>query len=184
MLDRLIATGAFAGELLERTSSTARVQAIVETSLTPVFMLAAIGAVLNVINMRMVWVVERAERIEQLSESGAETRDVEELPALRRRIRHGSRAISLSTAAALMICGIIALGFVSAFVSTPLGTVVAVMWIATMAMIFAALLYFLLETNIAAKTRRERRQIARRITAREDDADSAVSASAETADHR
>ena len=42
MLDML----SLAGDLIARTSSTARVQEIVELSLAPVFLLAAIGAVL------------------------------------------------------------------------------------------------------------------------------------------
>ncbi|PZP18065.1 MAG: DUF2721 domain-containing protein, partial [Kocuria rhizophila] len=63
MLDML----SLAGDLIARTSSTARVQEIVELSLAPVFLLAAIGALLNVVNSRLIWIVDRVNRIEGLA---------------------------------------------------------------------------------------------------------------------
>ena len=46
MLDILSGIGAI--ELIERTSSTLRVQQVVQLSLAPAFLLAGIGAVMNV----------------------------------------------------------------------------------------------------------------------------------------
>ena len=43
-----------ASEIVARTSETARVQQMVQLSLAPVFLLAAIGAVLNVMNVRLI----------------------------------------------------------------------------------------------------------------------------------
>ena len=168
MIELLVESG-ITDELIERTSSTARVQAVVQASLTPVFLLAAIGAVLNVINMRLVWLAERIDRIERLKEADSDSRDIEELPALRRRASYAAISVNLSTFAALLICTIIAMGFISAFIRPALGTVVAIAWILTMGMIVAALLFFLLETRMGTKTRRERRRIAHQIAAHDTD---------------
>ena len=50
-------------ELLERTSSSLRVQQVVQLSLAPAFLLAGIGAVMNVMTNRLIWVANKIERI-------------------------------------------------------------------------------------------------------------------------
>ena len=151
-----ILAGANAFELIERTSSTARVQHTVQLSLAPAFLLAAIGAVMNVMTNRLIWVANKIERILDAGEDG----DVEamraELPALETRRIYAQRAVMLSTAAALTISIVIVLLFISAFVKTPLGTVVAFTWIVTMGFLVAGLGAFLMETRTAARRNRER----------------------------
>lgn len=172
MIDLLASGSSLAGELLQRTASTARVQQMVQLSLAPAFLLAAIGAFLNVMNQRLTWIVDRVHSLERLEESGAESRELEGLPVLRRRRTLAHMAINLGTAAGLVICVVVALTFVSAFVRPPLGSFVALCWIAAMALVFVALLYFLLETRLATKstvdTRRLSRKIAHRDTAGEE----------------
>jgi hypothetical protein len=154
-------------DLLSRTASTSRVQTIVQLSLAPVFLLAAIGAFLNVMNTRLIWIADRVQRLDHQQEaenrSRAIERELQELPALQRRLKHAQVAINLSTLSALLISAIVALLFISAFVRPPLGTYVAVLWIAAMALIFVALLYFLLETRLATTTARQRRRLSRVI---------------------
>ncbi|MEW4448699.1 DUF2721 domain-containing protein [Qipengyuania sp. JC766] len=159
------------GELIERTSSTVRVQEIVQLSLAPVFLLAAIGAVVNVMNLRLTWLIERIDRIEQRVEKGTDGRQGEELPALRQRQHYAELAVNLSTSSALTICIVIASLFVSAFIRPQIGTFVAIAWIATMAQLFVALVLFLLETRLATSTARERRKRSRRIVKRQGESD-------------
>lgn len=143
-------------DIIERTSSTARVQHVVQLSLAPAFLLAAIGAVMNVMTNRLIWVANKIERILAADERG-EARDMmEEMPALERRRIHAQRAVMLSTAAALTISIVIVLLFVSAFVYAALGTLVAIAWVVTMAFLVAGLASFLLETHAAAKRNLER----------------------------
>lgn len=163
-----------AGELIERTSSTLRVQSIVQLSLAPVFLLAAIGAVLNVMNARLTWLIDRIEFIERRVDKGLGGREGEELPALRQRQHYAQWAVNLVTSGALTICLVIASLFVSAFITPQIGSFVALAWIATMAQVFAALMLFLLETRLATATASERRKRSREIVQRE--------AAAETAD--
>jgi len=156
-----------AGELLQRTASTARVQQMVQLSLAPAFLLAAIGAFLNVMNQRLTWITDRVHLLEKLEESNVRDRDVEELPLLRQRRKFAHLAINLSAAAGLMICVVVALTFISAFVRPPLGTFVALGWIAAMGLVFAALLVFLLETRLATRSIGDTRRIARELEQRE-----------------
>ena len=160
-LDFLIAT-AF-GDLIERTASTPRVQAILQLSLAPVFLLAGIGAFLNVMNGRLTWLVEKVNQLEAAGEESIDAAHRDELPVLRRRQRYAHHAVNLSTAAALMICLVVALLFVSAFVRTPLGSLVALSWIAAMALIFTALTFFLRETSLATRDLETTRKLSRRI---------------------
>ena len=154
------------GELIERTSSTVRVQEIVQLSLAPVFLLAAIGAMLNVMNQRLSWLFDRIEFIERQDEMGEAGREVEELPGLIQRQSYAQMAVNLSTSAALTICVVVAVLFISAFIEPRIGTLVAVLWVATMVQLSAALLLFFRETNLARATARERRQRSREILAR------------------
>lgn len=158
-----------AGELLQRTASTARVQQMVQLSLAPAFLLAAIGAFLNVMNQRLTWITDRVHLLEKLEESNIRDRDVEELPVLRQRRKFAHLAINLSAAAGLMICVVVALTFISAFVRPPLGTFVALGWIVAMALVFAALLVFLLETRLAIRSIGDTRRISRELEQREAD---------------
>jgi len=166
MVDLLLSSASLASDLVTRTSSTLRVQQIVQLSLAPAFLLGAIGAVLNVMNMRLVWIVERVDRLEQLYEDGIGDREVEELPALRRRQHYAHLAINSSTAAALLICIVIGLMFVGVLIRPPLGTLIATAWILAMALVFTALLLFLLETRLATRSTRDLRRLSRSMTDR------------------
>ncbi len=163
MFDALSLTG----DLIERTSSTVRVQEIVQLSLAPVFLLAAIGAMLNVMNLRLTWLFDRIELIERQEEAGELTREVEELPALIQRQSYAQIAVKLSTSAALTICLVVAILFVSAFIEPRIGTLVAILWVATMAQLSVALALFFRETSLAAATARERRKRSREILAKQ-----------------
>ena len=153
-LDILSGVGAF--ELIERTSSTLRVQQVVQLSLAPAFLLAGIGAVMNVMTNRLIWVANKIERILNASEDGDVDAMRAELPALEMRRNYAQRAVMFSTASALAISVVIVLLFVSAFVTTPLGTLVAATWVMCMGLLVAGLASFLMETRPAARRNRER----------------------------
>lgn len=147
----LLADGTgIASDLVARTSSTLVVQEIVRLSLAPAFLLAAIGAVMNVMMSRLIWVADRIERLE----ARLETRDApdrrDELQVLWKRRRLAQQAVVFSTLAALTICVVIALLFVSAFIVPQIGTVTAIAWIATMGLLVTSLVLLVRETMVAA----------------------------------
>lgn len=151
MLDLLAASGNIATDLIERTSSTARVQDIVRLSLAPAFLLAAIGAIMNVMMTRLIWVAERIERLDARMAEERTPGDLSELAWLRRRRKLAQRAVMYSTWAALTICVVVALLFVSAFIRPQIGTLTALAWIATMGLLITGLVHFVLETLVAAR---------------------------------
>lgn len=148
----ILANANLASELIERTSSTIRVQEIVRLSLAPAFLLAGIGAIMNVMMSRLIWVAERIERLEARMKGKDNPRALQELAWLRRRRALAQRAVMFSTSAALTICVVIALLFISAFIKPQIGTVTALAWIVTMALLISGLVYLVRETRLAARS--------------------------------
>jgi uncharacterized iron-regulated membrane protein len=140
----------FALEIFERTASTPRVQQVVQLSLAPAFLLSGIGAVMNVIMSRMIWIARRVETIEEKLEEHRTPRQVREFGWLMRRRRLMQGAIMFSTASAVMISAVIGMLFISAYITAQIGTLIAFMWVLTMALLVTGLAFFLLETRLAA----------------------------------
>ncbi|MFO6447908.1 DUF2721 domain-containing protein [Erythrobacter sp. NE805] len=141
----------FASEILERTASTPRVQQVVQLSLAPAFLLSGIGAIMNVIMSRMIWIARRVENIEEKMEEHRTARQARELGWLMRRRKLMQGAIMFSTAAAVMISLVIGLLFIAAYIHAQIGTVIAVLWVLTMVLLVTGLGFFLFETRLAAR---------------------------------
>ncbi|NVE94820.1 DUF2721 domain-containing protein [Altererythrobacter lutimaris] len=153
ILDLLVSSN-IAIDLLERTSSTFRVQEMVRLSLAPAFLLAGIGAIMNVMMSRLIWVAERIERLEMRMDEDRSAREMSELQRLCRRRKLAQRAVMFSTAAALTVCVVIALLFISAFITPQIGSLVAVAWITSMGFLITGLVHFAMETIVAASGQR------------------------------
>lgn len=144
------AKGPFALEILERTASTPRVQQVVQLSLAPAFLLSGIGAIMNVIMSRMIWIAKRVETIEDKMEDHRTPKQTRELSWLMRRRKLMQGAIMFSTASAVIISAVIMLLFISAYITAQIGTLIALLWVLTMALLVTGLGFFLLETRLAA----------------------------------
>lgn len=142
-----VAKSPFAFEILERTASTPLVQQVVQLSLAPAFLLSGIGAVMNVIMSRVIWI---AQRIEDKMEDQRTAAQARELGWYMRRRRLMQGAILFSTAAAVMISLVIGLLFISAYITAQICTVIASLWVLTMLLLVTGLGFFLLETRLAA----------------------------------
>jgi small-conductance mechanosensitive channel len=140
----------FAFEIIERTASTPRVQQVVQLSLAPAFLLSGIGAVMNVIMSRMIWLAQRVERIEERMEDQRTPKQARELAWLMRRRKLTQGAILFSTASAVIISLVIGLLFISAYITVQIGTLIASLWVLTMVLLVTGLLFFLRETRLAA----------------------------------
>ena len=145
-----MAKGPFALEILERTASTPRVQQVVQLSLAPAFLLSGIGAIMNVIMSRMIWIAKRVETIEDKMADQRTPKQVRELSWLMRRRKLMQGAIMFLTAAAVIISAVIMLLFISAYITAQIGTLIAFLWVLTMALLVTGLGFFLLETRLAA----------------------------------
>lgn len=163
MIDLLAAGGNLATEMLERTASTPKVQQIVQLSLAPAFLLGGIGAIMNVMMSRLIWVADRIERIEQRGQDGKSARDQRELAWLNQRRRYAQWAVVFSTASAAVISIVIALLFISAYIQPQIGTLTAIAWIVTMVLLITGLGFFLMETRLAARGVHSARRVGLRV---------------------
>ena len=136
----------------------------IQLSLSPVFMLAGIGALLNVLAGRLSRVVDRARSLERLhpASTGPEhDRHVWELRLLDRRISIINAGLFLAVSSAVMTCAVVALLFVAELARLHLGRVVAFAFILAMLLLIAALVSFLFEVRLSLRAVRIREELLR-----------------------
>lgn len=127
---------------------------VIQLSIAPVFLLTAIGTILNVLSARLARIVDRGrvlnERLSTTTDEARRTPMVIELDRVIRRRQLINRAITFGTSAALMVCLLIATAFVGAMLSLNLSYLIAGFFILTMAAFVVALIAFLLEVLLAS----------------------------------
>lgn len=135
---------------------------IIQLAVAPVFLLAGLGAFLNVCAGRLARIVDRARRVEEriLATRGHEhDRHVAEVRLLDRRIRTVNAAIFATVLAALLISAVVILLFAAFLTLVPLGAAIAVLFIAAMLATGTGFAIFLHETRIASRSVRIRNAI-------------------------
>lgn len=126
----------------------------IQLSLSPVFMLAGIGALLNVLAGRMARVVDRARALEALhprSTGPEHDRHVWELRLLDRRISIINAALFLAVSSSVMTCSVVALLFVAELADLQIGRTVAVAFILAMALLIFSLIAFMVEVRVSLR---------------------------------
>jgi hypothetical protein len=124
----------------------------IQTAIAPVFLLAGIGAILNVMVARLARIVDRARSLEALhprSTGPEHDRHVWELRLIDKRIAVINTAIFLCVSSALAICIVVALLFVSRLAGLHVGAIVAVAFVVSMLLLMACLIYFLVEVRMS-----------------------------------
>ena len=124
----------------------------IQAAIAPVFLLAGLGGILNVMVGRLARIVDRARDVEQLhprSTGPEHDRHVWELRLIDRRISVINTAIFLCVASALSICIVVSTMFVSRLFGLHVGGIIAVMFVIAMAMLAASLVYFLIEVRMS-----------------------------------
>lgn len=138
------------------------IAAIVQLAVAPVFLLAGIGAFLNVCAGRLSRIVERARALEPLllGSRGAEHDRLRgEIRILDRRMALVSRAIWLSVLSAVLTCAVVVLLFAGSLLKAEFGTTIALLFIATMIALGLGFAVFLLETRVASRAVRIRTEL-------------------------
>ena len=127
--------------------------------MAPVFLLSGIGTLLSVLITRVGRIVDRSRLIEDRLAKGGDLPHPDihrELSLLCRRARVAHWAISLCTSCALLICTLIVVLFVGAFLNLDVSTAIALLFIAAMAALIADLFCFLHEIYLATASLRLR----------------------------
>ena len=133
-------------------SATADIAHAIQLAVAPVFLLTGIAGLLSVMTNRLARIIDRGRWFEQqwagLDEASRQ-RYGRELAHLERRRRLASRAINGCTAAALLVCLVIATLFMEGLFGLNLRGLAAVLFIAAMAGLIAGLSLFLREVHLA-----------------------------------
>jgi hypothetical protein len=148
--------------MIPTVPEVATIAQTIQLSLSPIFMLAGIGALLNVLAGRLSRVVDRSRQLETLHPrtTGPEhDRHVWELRLLDRRMSIVNASLFLAVASAVLTCLVVALLFVGTLVSLHLGPAVAVAFILAMALLIAALSCFMVEVRMSLRASHVRREL-------------------------
>ena len=124
----------------------------IQLSVAPVFLLAGIGALMNVLSGRLARIVDTTKQVRLQHEKGeAEGMDARTRRIYRQRMQLTIRAIGLLTATTLLISAVVATMFLSVVFQLNLTAVVVPLFISAMVLLMLASLCFLREVQLAAK---------------------------------
>jgi hypothetical protein len=130
---------------------------VIQLAVAPVFLLTAIGTLLNVMANRLSRVIDRARALEAKLELASPESVVAihaHLATLSRRAKFIGSAITLCTATALLVCTVIAILFSGNFLHFDISIPVALLFILAMLLLVLGLLSFLREVFIATASLR------------------------------
>ena len=129
----------------------------IQLALAPVFVLVAIGNILNILSMRLGRIVDRARVLQaRHGETSGPAHDliVREIRTIDRRISLIGRAIAMLVLSGLSIGTTVATLFLDELIHVDLSRVVGVLFLLAISLLMTALVLFLYETRIAAATLR------------------------------
>jgi hypothetical protein len=129
---------------------------VIQQAVAPAFVLTATGGFLAVMTSRLARIIDRARAMESqhdVSQDAVHRASLRaSLDTLSHRATLVNRAIACVTSCALLICSVIATLFLGAVLSVNGDRLVALAFIAAMALLIAGLVYFLRETFVATRT--------------------------------
>lgn len=128
---------------------------IIQLAIAPVFLLTGVGTNLMVLTNRLARIIDRSRVLEErLLESGESDppRYEAELETLYRRAHLIHRAITLSTACALLVCLVIAALFLGDTLGLALANLIALLFVLAMVALIGSFFYLLREIFVATST--------------------------------
>lgn len=137
----------------------------VTLAVAPIFLLVAVGGLLNVMTARLGRVVDRARELERMLETDEDPEEIHrhrvELTALRSRMRNANRAIYATTASGLFICLVVPMLFLEQVTPFSVAPLVISLFAATMGLLIVGLLFFLREISVASASLKVRQELLR-----------------------
>ena len=143
-----------ASSLIPHTPGLTQLAQIIQLAVAPVFLLAGLGAFLNVCAGRLARIVDRMRKLEPRileSRGGEHDRLLDEVRLLDRRSRIVSNAIFTTVLAALLISAVVILLFLAFLTGNRFGTAIALLFIAAMACTGLGFAIFLHETRLGIR---------------------------------
>lgn len=137
------------------TIAKAGISHVIQLAVAPVFLLAGVGAILNVMANRLSRIVDRARALElKLAAADAEARVelTQRLANLSRRARMISHAMVMCVGTAVLVCAVIIALFVGEFAGFSATLPAALLFIAALLSFLLALIWLLREIFMAIHT--------------------------------
>ena len=136
----------------------------IQLAVAPVFLLAGIAGIINVLAHRLARVVDRSRQLEAEPPDDHETVRrlfFAELAILDQRMRVVNWSLTCCTAGALFVCVLVGILFVAGLANFGFAKLIAALFVLTMLLLVIGLLLFLYEVRLATralKISRQRRQ--------------------------
>lgn len=140
--------------ILPHTPDLRYLAQIIQLAVAPVFLLAGLGAFLNVCASRLARIVDRIRKLEpRILDSRGEEHDrlLGEVRLLDRRSRIVSAAIFTTVLSALLISAVVILLFLAFLTGNRFGTAIALLFIASMICTGLGFAIFLHETRLGIR---------------------------------
>jgi hypothetical protein len=149
---------------MEPITSIKAIAQVIQLAVAPVFLIAGIAGLLNVLSTRLSRIIDRARVIERRIPAAKveEQRQLlrAEVTTLWTRIDLINWAIRLCVSGALTVCLVIVALFVGDFVSFNLSAVIAILFVISMLLLIAGLVFLLREIGVSTRTMRQGLEIA------------------------
>ena len=126
---------------------------VIQLAVAPVFLLTAIGTIINALANRLGRAVDRRRTLEEMlpDHDGLKLAEMQsELRILRKRIKLVLWSMALSVLSALLVCLLIGTAFVGAFISLDLSRPVAMLFFIAVLALSVGLVLFMREVFLAA----------------------------------
>lgn len=133
---------------MENSNEVITVAHAIAQSVAPVFLLAGVGGILNVLSGRLGRVIDRYRKLDELND-GLRAAYLLEMKTLLRRSTWIHWSISLSTICALLVCIVIAALFIGSELNKDPSALIASFFIGAMLALTLGLLCFLREIALA-----------------------------------
>lgn len=138
----------------------------IQLSVAPVFLLTAIGTLINALAGRLARAVDRRRVLEDMVhglEGEGRDKALDELANLSRRVQLVLWSMALAVLSGLFVCLLIGTAFVGAFIALDLSRPVAVLFVAAVIALSLTLVLFMREVFLAALTVRYMRILPERV---------------------
>ena len=122
----------------------------IQLSVAPVFLLTAIAGLLGVISNRLARVLDRAQRLQSVTDEAMD------LALLKRRMTLLTRASEAVTTTGVLVAAVVAVTFISAIAVIDLTAIVVPLFVVAMVSLMVGLLTLLLDARVSARLIRRR----------------------------
>ena len=122
----------------------------IQLSVAPVFLLTAIAGLLGVISNRLARVLDRAQRLQSVTDEAMD------LSLLKRRMTLLTRASEAVTTTGVLVAAVVAVTFISAIAVIDLTAIVVPLFVVAMISLMVGLLTLLQDARVSARLIRRR----------------------------